>query len=240
MVRKQIEEDKVRQLAIMNLSVEFENASIAKDDLRKTYDECSDIPQRKRALIDTFLKQESDKDYEIYNALFRKLWNAIEGVIKSFDAIWIIFGDFNVVGSHDERIGSSFDDRDVNSFDEFVTRDATVTVLCRSWYDHCPISLKAGLLNSGPKPYRIFDKWIGDVDLKEVIPKSWAYSFFSTPDVNLKNKLKKLRLDIKAWTTNRICVQNKIKDDLIQLSGEWDVKAENALINEMDVVKREE
>ncbi|GKB43385.1 hypothetical protein Tco_0888327 [Tanacetum coccineum] len=45
MVQKQIEEDKVRQLAIMNLDVEFENASIAKDDLRKAYDECSDIPQ---------------------------------------------------------------------------------------------------------------------------------------------------------------------------------------------------
>ncbi|GJY22430.1 hypothetical protein Tco_0396088 [Tanacetum coccineum] len=44
----------------MNLAVEFENASIAKDDPRKAYDECSDIPQEKRALIDTFLKQESD------------------------------------------------------------------------------------------------------------------------------------------------------------------------------------
>ncbi|GJZ63507.1 hypothetical protein Tco_0619928, partial [Tanacetum coccineum] len=65
-VRQQIE-DKVRQLAIMNLAVEFENASIAKDDLRKAYDECSDIPQEKRASIDTYLKQESDKDYEMHN-----------------------------------------------------------------------------------------------------------------------------------------------------------------------------
>ncbi|GJU00291.1 hypothetical protein Tco_1110629 [Tanacetum coccineum] len=72
MVQKQIEEDKVRQLAIMNLAVEFENANMAKDNLRKTYDECSGIPQEKRALIDTFLKQESDKDYEMHNALFRK------------------------------------------------------------------------------------------------------------------------------------------------------------------------
>ncbi|GKA77163.1 hypothetical protein Tco_0783624 [Tanacetum coccineum] len=69
MVRKQIEEDKLRQLAIMNLVVEFENASIAKDNLRKTYDECSYIPQEKRASIDTYLKPESDKDYEMHSVL---------------------------------------------------------------------------------------------------------------------------------------------------------------------------
>nr|GEY97110.1 hypothetical protein [Tanacetum cinerariifolium] len=68
MVQKQIEEDKLRQLAIMNLDIEFENASITKDDKTKAYDECSDIPQEKRALIDTYFKQESDKDYEMHNA----------------------------------------------------------------------------------------------------------------------------------------------------------------------------
>lgn len=60
MVQKQIDEDKVRQQALMNLVVEFDNASIAKDDLRKGYAKCSDIPQEKHALIDAYLKQESD------------------------------------------------------------------------------------------------------------------------------------------------------------------------------------
>nr|GEX02330.1 hypothetical protein [Tanacetum cinerariifolium] len=53
MAQKQIEEDKVRQLAIMNLDVEFKNASITKDDLRKAYEEHNDISEEKRALIDT-------------------------------------------------------------------------------------------------------------------------------------------------------------------------------------------
>nr|GFA34806.1 hypothetical protein [Tanacetum cinerariifolium] len=64
MVQKQIEEDKVRQLAIMNLGVEFENASIDKDNLTKAYDEYCDNPQI-HASIDTYLKQESNKDYEM-------------------------------------------------------------------------------------------------------------------------------------------------------------------------------
>ncbi|GKD18633.1 reverse transcriptase zinc-binding domain-containing protein [Tanacetum coccineum] len=65
MVEKQIEEDKARQLAIMNLAVESGNACGAKDDMRKTYEECNHIPQETRALIDTFLKEGSNKDYEM-------------------------------------------------------------------------------------------------------------------------------------------------------------------------------
>ncbi|GKC09399.1 hypothetical protein Tco_1001009 [Tanacetum coccineum] len=73
-VHKQIKEDKVRQLAIMNLAVESENATIAEDNLRKAYDECSDIPQEKRAPVDTYMKQESDKYYEMhYTSSFRNL-----------------------------------------------------------------------------------------------------------------------------------------------------------------------
>ncbi|GJX09284.1 hypothetical protein Tco_0199143 [Tanacetum coccineum] len=51
----------------MNLAIEFENVRIAKDDMRKTYEECNDIPEEKRALIDIYLKEESNKDYEMYN-----------------------------------------------------------------------------------------------------------------------------------------------------------------------------
>ncbi|GJX69859.1 hypothetical protein Tco_0305586 [Tanacetum coccineum] len=69
MIQKHIEKEKVRQLTIMNLAVEFENASIAKDDMRKAYEECKDILEEKRALIDIYLKEESDKDYEMHNAL---------------------------------------------------------------------------------------------------------------------------------------------------------------------------
>nr|GEX80632.1 hypothetical protein [Tanacetum cinerariifolium] len=70
MIQKHIEEEKARQLTIINLAVEYENATIAKDDLRRAYEECNDIPEEKRTLIDIYLKEESDKDYEMHNALF--------------------------------------------------------------------------------------------------------------------------------------------------------------------------
>ncbi|GJY16661.1 RNA-directed DNA polymerase, eukaryota [Tanacetum coccineum] len=65
LVQKLIDEDKVRQNAILDLALQLENACTAKDDLRKTYEKWNDIPQESRALIDTFLKEGSDKDYEL-------------------------------------------------------------------------------------------------------------------------------------------------------------------------------
>ncbi|GJV77390.1 RNA-directed DNA polymerase, eukaryota [Tanacetum coccineum] len=53
-------------------AMQFDNASAAKQDLRQAYEKCNDIPQETRNLIDAFLKRESDKDYEINLAMYRK------------------------------------------------------------------------------------------------------------------------------------------------------------------------
>nr|GEV06489.1 hypothetical protein [Tanacetum cinerariifolium] len=72
LVQKQIDEDMVRQKAILDLALQFDNACTTKDDLRKTYKQCNDIPQESRALIDTFLKEEFDKDYELNLSEYEK------------------------------------------------------------------------------------------------------------------------------------------------------------------------
>ncbi|GJU42462.1 hypothetical protein Tco_1195419 [Tanacetum coccineum] len=45
LIQKLMDEDIVRQKATMELAVQFDNASTAKDDLRKAYEKCNDIPQ---------------------------------------------------------------------------------------------------------------------------------------------------------------------------------------------------
>ncbi|GKA09991.1 hypothetical protein Tco_0689424 [Tanacetum coccineum] len=57
----------------MNLGHQFDNAITAKDELRKAYEECRDIPLVQRALIENFLKIESKLDQQMQNALFRKV-----------------------------------------------------------------------------------------------------------------------------------------------------------------------
>nr|GEW89731.1 hypothetical protein [Tanacetum cinerariifolium] len=72
MVEKQIQEDRGRHLAIINLGHQFDNACTAKDELWKAYEGCGDIPMEQRALMEYFLKIESELDYTMQNALFRK------------------------------------------------------------------------------------------------------------------------------------------------------------------------
>ncbi|GJW39594.1 hypothetical protein Tco_0065439 [Tanacetum coccineum] len=72
LVQKLIDEDKVRQNAILDLALQFESSCTAKDDLRKAYEKCTDISQESRALIDTFLKECSDKDYELNLSMYEK------------------------------------------------------------------------------------------------------------------------------------------------------------------------
>ncbi|GKC51784.1 hypothetical protein Tco_1074529 [Tanacetum coccineum] len=72
LVQKQIDEDMVHQKAILDLALQFDNACTTKEDLRKAYEKCNHIPQESRALIDTFLKEGSDKDYELNLCMYRK------------------------------------------------------------------------------------------------------------------------------------------------------------------------
>nr|GEV94067.1 hypothetical protein [Tanacetum cinerariifolium] len=96
-----------------------------------------------------------------------------------------------------------------------VWDDASVSVLCRSYSDHCPILLKSGLPNLVLKPLKIFDKWIGDPDLADTISNSWASPQDPlSSDLIFKNKLKKLWNDIKNWTRSRIASQSTVRDEL--------------------------
>nr|GEY06396.1 hypothetical protein [Tanacetum cinerariifolium] len=45
LVQKLIDRDMVCQKAIPDLALQFDNACTAKDDLRKAYEKCNDIPQ---------------------------------------------------------------------------------------------------------------------------------------------------------------------------------------------------
>ncbi|GJY09375.1 GPCR kinase [Tanacetum coccineum] len=63
-VDKQIEEDKARQLVIMNLVVEYDNAYGVKDNLRTTYEKCNDIPQETQYMKKIVEDMGDDEDFK--------------------------------------------------------------------------------------------------------------------------------------------------------------------------------
>nr|GEU44135.1 RNA-directed DNA polymerase, eukaryota [Tanacetum cinerariifolium] len=163
----------------------------------------------------------SGRGLEVYapqdNILKTFLWAEIESLVNMINAIWIIFGDFNVVRSADEMAGTMF-----NS-------------------DHCPILLKVSLPDFRPKPFKVFDKWVGNVDFGILIKRSWFMDLPSfTPNLILKNKIKRLRSDIKVWSAAQLAAQRLAKEDLIRNLIGWDLKAKSGLITFDDVDKREE
>nr|GEV13031.1 hypothetical protein [Tanacetum cinerariifolium] len=72
LVQKLIDEDKSRQNAILDLALQFENSCTAKDNLRNAYEKYNDISQESRTLIDSFLKEGFDKDYELNLSMYEK------------------------------------------------------------------------------------------------------------------------------------------------------------------------
>nr|GEX44023.1 hypothetical protein [Tanacetum cinerariifolium] len=56
----------------MNLGHQYGDTIEDKDELMKAYEQCKDISMDKSAIIENFLKIESELDYEMQSALFRK------------------------------------------------------------------------------------------------------------------------------------------------------------------------
>ena len=74
--------------ALVDTIVLFTNTSKAKDDMIKAYKKFNDIPHQKCVLLETFLNEESLKDYNIAFDLFqmiRKIQNQIS--VKLFGCI---------------------------------------------------------------------------------------------------------------------------------------------------------
>nr|GEU80434.1 hypothetical protein [Tanacetum cinerariifolium] len=91
----------VHQKAILDLALKFDNACIAKDDLRKAYEKCNHIPQESRALINTFLKEGSDKDYELNLSITH-----VEPSPYTLNSVRIILGPAAILDS-DEALMST-------------------------------------------------------------------------------------------------------------------------------------
>ncbi|GJZ63745.1 putative RNA-directed DNA polymerase, eukaryota, reverse transcriptase zinc-binding domain protein, partial [Tanacetum coccineum] len=141
----------------------------------------------------------------------------------SFITNKVIFEDFNVVRSRDERSGCGFNNEEANAFNDFVTRNGLFDFPFggRRFSRFDKKGKKASKLDRFLVSHyffnnwdnaSVFDKWISDVEFRKLVYDSWG--LISTPLMpNLC--LKNLRLAIKSWT-----------------------KA--GLISDLDVLKREE
>ncbi|XP_021990944.1 uncharacterized protein LOC110887673 [Helianthus annuus] len=66
--------------------------------------------------------------------------------------------------------------------------------------DHCPILLELGDKNFGPKPFRVFDAWLGKEGYKEAVELAVNYvDVQGPPDSRLTAKFARIRNEVKKW-----------------------------------------
>nr|GEU59798.1 hypothetical protein [Tanacetum cinerariifolium] len=116
-----------------------------------------------------------------------------------------------------------------------------VSALPRTLSDHCPVLLTVGSKQSGPKAFKIFDHWFTVPGFDSLVNKSWSEGLYNgTPDIILKNKLKKLKGDIKEWNYSKRVESNRLKEELKKRIFDWDQKAELGSLSPNDVDAMEE
>ncbi|XP_071688757.1 uncharacterized protein [Rutidosis leptorrhynchoides] len=106
-------------------------------------------------------------------------------------------------------------------------------VLNKKHTDHCPIILKEGNVDFGPKPTKVFDEWLHHKEAPEVIKVAWLMEVKSSNlDCIFRDKLKNVKAELRKWYSTS---PGKLKaeiDELTELVNNWEIRAETDVLNE--------
>lgn len=114
-------------------------------------------------------------------------------------------------------------------------------VVRRDVSDHCPIILKMGNQEWGPKPFRFNNCWLSHPRFEKLVVDSWGKEVKEGwKAITLKEKLKALKLEIKNWNMQTYGnIDNKIIE-LERAIGELDVKSEEVPLSVSELKQRKD
>ena len=114
-------------------------------------------------------------------------------------------------------------------------------VLRREVSNHCAIVVKSVEKDWGPKPFRTIDAWNLEMGFIRMVKDNWqSYSTHGNELIKLKEKLKLLKFDLKAWNKEVFGNLDIVKRKILQLIEALDcVDCEGGLM-EADRWKRME
>lgn len=135
----------------------------------------------------------------------------------------------------------------MSRLDRFLLSEDWITIwrvssqwaLNRDVSDHCPIVLKRGSFNWGPKPFWFNNCWLNHPDFGNLVVEHWSKQVGSGwKAIALKDKLKTLRSVIRSWNVECFgMIDHKIKELEISIS-ELDEQAEQRSLSEEEVLLR--
>ncbi|GJX67804.1 hypothetical protein Tco_0303531 [Tanacetum coccineum] len=133
-------------------------------------------------------------------------------VVKHYKTLWL--EEAKKGGTHKKFTRASDDGLKFSKLDRFLLNEEFVKLwgntsvvavaLDRKLSNHCPIVLKDVDLDFGPKPFRAFDIWLEERDIRNVVEEAWKIEVMSRqPDCRFRDKLK----------TSNSCLKSGAKKD---------------------------
>jgi hypothetical protein len=120
-----------------------------------------------------------------------------------------------------------------------VWGQSSLWVLPRSVSDHCPLILRCGSVDWGPRPFRFNNHWLKNDDFQTLIEGAWRESeVVGWMGYILKEKLKGLKAKIKVWNKEVYGGVDLKISQLIEDIGELDVRGELEVLTEGEVSHR--
>ncbi|KAJ9565840.1 hypothetical protein OSB04_001806 [Centaurea solstitialis] len=114
--------------------------------------------------------------------------------------------DFSLGGNKFTRI--SDDGRKFSKLDRFLAsksfgelwKNLNAGTLEKKWSDHLPILLRDKLDDFGPIPFKLYDIWLNEDAVINLVKEAWQGRSKSTrPDCIFRDKLKRVKEALKAW-----------------------------------------
>ncbi|XP_027905898.1 uncharacterized protein LOC114165485 [Vigna unguiculata] len=105
--------------------------------------------------------------------------------------------------------------------------------------DHCALLLKSVTMDWGPKPFKSLNIWFSDPSFKNTVKQSWeSYFGIGNSMTTLKEKLKKLKHDLKAWNKEVFGIIGQKIQSLSSEIGKLDQKDDESNLDEGDRSRR--
>ena len=106
-------------------------------------------------------------------------------------------------------------------------------------FDHCALIVKNSIKDWGPKLFRTYDVWKRSQDFKEVVRNAWGTPFSCGNNlVDIKEKLKRLKVKIKHWNMVDTSNTKSLKRQLVAQIEELDKCDDEEMLNDDMRVKR--
>ncbi|XP_068503691.1 uncharacterized protein [Phaseolus vulgaris] len=138
----------------------------------------------------------------------KTLWEDLSNLkADSQELVWCMCGDFNAIRSRNERKGireRASQSGEITGFNSFIDTNSLFEfplVVCAENGSLGPLCNSGNVeKNWGPKPFRSIDAWFMGKGFSEMVKNNWSsYPVQRNAFINIKEKLKSLKGDLKVW-----------------------------------------